>query len=427
MEKPRPVTVATPFGAITGSAVSTHIEFSSIPFHEIPGPFLDARPLAPDAARRIDAQAARPRAVALTVTTPPDARYGSDLPVICYIHGGGYDSGSHADPRTRGIHLARAGIVTVSIGYRTGLAGFARFVTDPPSHYRGVDDCARALEWVSRAIESFGGDPTNITLVGHSAGAGIALWLSRNDHYTGLFRRVVALSPAFPRAGFRDRKGSLRRALGVAVTRSWLTKHAERRPRALERGYRRFTRRHPTDMALGPFPFDAEELVGIPTLIVVTREEFYGHPAAGRLDAAKLGPAAVQLLARHMGVVLPAGDYLRRLPDSAAGHEFCHLIGDSTVRRWALDTVERAPEPHWLLEFHGLGHEGTLPRLFSTSSGELFRLVTRFARGMDPDWPGYRSVTRRIARAIDVGERERLLQVDDPLRTVRLSFKPPRR
>lgn len=134
----------------------------------------------------------------LTVTAPAHATKFNDLPVLAVIHGGGYDAGSRNEASFDGAELAQAGVIVVSIDYRLGIQGFARFHDDAPHHYRGIDDCSLALEWIQTHIEDFGGDPTNVTLFGQSAGAGIALWLARRDHYRGMFRRVWAASPSFP-------------------------------------------------------------------------------------------------------------------------------------------------------------------------------------------------------------------------------------
>ena len=139
----------------------------------------------------------------LHIYAPSGAVPVDGLPVLAFIHGGRFEEGSPAD--IDGTALAREGFVVVSIGYRLGLAGFAQFHDDNPAHYRGIADVQLALEWLQHNIEGHGGDPTNITLIGQSAGAAIALWLARRDHYRGAFRRLVELSPSFPTGGFPSR------------------------------------------------------------------------------------------------------------------------------------------------------------------------------------------------------------------------------
>ncbi len=210
---------ATVLGTATGEEEGSAgvARFHSIAYSHLPGSFERPEKAAP--LKLVDAREPRPDQVALSITAPVGAKLA---PVVVYIHGGRFEGGSHADPRTDGTDLTRGGIVTVAVGYRTGLSGFAKFSDDEYFHYRGIEDVQVALEWVQRNIESFGGDPTNVTLMGQSAGAAIAFWLARRDHFRGAFRRVIAASPAFPREGFEHRKATLRQALRLRLDRPTL-------------------------------------------------------------------------------------------------------------------------------------------------------------------------------------------------------------
>lgn len=448
---PRTATVTAAYGSYRGLITDGCAVYHSLPYCTITAPFAEATalPLRADAASTPtdaaadaaethadvhDATEPHPQDVALTVTTPADAAFGDDLPVLVYIHGGGYDSGSHHDPRTQATGLcARHRVVVVTVGYRTGLAGFAHLHDDEPQHFRGINDCQLALDWIQRSIESFGGDPTNVTLSGQSAGGGIALWLTRRDHYRGAFRRVLALSPAYPRQPFEERKATLRRVTGIAITRRYLEKAAERKPGALERGYRRFARCYPTDMALGPHPFAPEELAEIPIVVTSMREEFHDHPTARWLDDHRLGRLAVRLLARRLGVEIPAASYLAFPPSGHPRREFCQLCGDSTVRRWVSRTGDKAPGPVWAIEFQGTAadpatHCDDLPLIFSTTpdatSTAFSRILVPFLRGAEPAWPRYLSEgTRKVLGFSLIDATTALL--DDPLRAVRVSFRSP--
>ena len=88
---------------------------------------------------------------------PVDAEPGAGLPVLVWIHGGGYFAGSPASPWYDGRRFNRDGVVTVSISYRLGFDGFG-WIADAPSN-RGVRDWLLALEWVRDNIAAFGGDP----------------------------------------------------------------------------------------------------------------------------------------------------------------------------------------------------------------------------------------------------------------------------
>ncbi|HTT11415.1 MAG TPA: carboxylesterase family protein [Burkholderiaceae bacterium] len=102
-----------------------------------------------------------------------------DLPVIVFIHGGSNVSGYTADPVYDGASLARtANAVVVSVNYRLGIFGFLNLPelksgTDPieDSGDFALLDIIKALKFIHRNIEFFGGDPSNVTLTGQSAGA----------------------------------------------------------------------------------------------------------------------------------------------------------------------------------------------------------------------------------------------------------------
>ncbi|WP_159603275.1 carboxylesterase/lipase family protein [Agromyces humi] len=103
------------------------------------------------------------------------ATTGTALPVLVYIHGGGYFAGSPASPWYDGQAFNRDGVVTVSISYRLGFDGFG-WIADAPLN-RGVLDWLLALEWVRDNIAAFGGDPARVTIAGQSAGGGAVLTL----------------------------------------------------------------------------------------------------------------------------------------------------------------------------------------------------------------------------------------------------------
>ena len=264
-----PVEVTCPAGTVIGTSDGNISTFHSIPFAHFPAPFDDAE-MAPKG-ELIDAQKANPNTVALTIVAPKRAK---DAPVIVHIHGGRFEMGSQEDEASPGKRLAENGVILVRIGYRKKLEGLVPFPDDQPHHFRAVDDVNLGLEWVQQNIESFGGDPTNVTLTGQSAGAAIVLWLMRKDHYRGAFRRAIAMSPAFPHKNFRQRKSSLR----IPTTRTWLNRANQK---TLERAYQRVRRRYPTDMALGPAPLQPEEMADIP-LVISSHDKEFQHPIIGK-------------------------------------------------------------------------------------------------------------------------------------------------
>lgn len=131
----------------------------------------------------------------LTVTVlTPDPSPGANLPVLVWIHGGGYTTGSPASPWYGNGTFARDGIVTVIVSYRLGFDGFG-WIEGVPQN-RGVRDWLAALEWVQRHVAAFGGDPSRVTVAGQSAGGGAVLTLLGMRAADGLFARAWSASPA---------------------------------------------------------------------------------------------------------------------------------------------------------------------------------------------------------------------------------------
>ena len=99
------------------------------------------------------------------------------LPVMVWIHGGGFQAGAASEPRQNGESLAHKGVVVVSMNYRLGIFGFfahPQLTKESPHHASGnygLMDQAAALQWVKRNITAFGGDTENVTIFGESAGS----------------------------------------------------------------------------------------------------------------------------------------------------------------------------------------------------------------------------------------------------------------
>lgn len=141
------------------------------------------------------------------------------LPVLFWIHGGGYVYGSSAQPDYDGAALARAGLVVVSCNYRVGFEGFGHVPGFPAN--RGLLDQIAALRWVRENIAAFGGDPGNVTVAGQSAGAGSVVSLMAMAGAAGLFRRAVAHSvpvACFSRDLAAGLAGRVAREAGVPAT-----------------------------------------------------------------------------------------------------------------------------------------------------------------------------------------------------------------
>ncbi len=126
----------------------------------------------------------------LDVWTPDAGSAG--LPVMVWIHGGGFMSGGGSVPAHDGYTFARDGFVHVGINYRLGVEGF--IYLGEGTDNLGLRDQIAALEWVQRNIHRFGGDPANVTIFGQSGGAVAVMDLLAMPASRGLFVRAIAQS-----------------------------------------------------------------------------------------------------------------------------------------------------------------------------------------------------------------------------------------
>jgi para-nitrobenzyl esterase len=131
-------------------------------------------------------------------TTDPSA--SAAMPVMVFIHGGGNLGGAGSEDCYDGTHLARKGVTAVTFNYRLGALGFLAHPTVGANF--AVLDHVAALEWVRDNIGAFGGDPSNVTLFGQSAGALAARTLLSCDAARGLFHRAILQSAGFEPPAF---------------------------------------------------------------------------------------------------------------------------------------------------------------------------------------------------------------------------------
>ncbi|MBI3475745.1 MAG: carboxylesterase family protein [Acidobacteria bacterium] len=135
----------------------------------------------------------------LNVWTPAKSA-GEKLPVLVWIHGGGFVAGAPAEKLYHGEWLAHKGVVVVSLGYRLGVFGFLahpELSAESPHHVSGnygLLDMIAGLQWVERNISAFGGDPKRVTIQGESAGAVAVSILCASPLTKGLFRGAIAES-----------------------------------------------------------------------------------------------------------------------------------------------------------------------------------------------------------------------------------------
>ena len=114
----------------------------------------------------------------LNVWTPAAGDAEAQLPVMLWIHGGGFNHGYGHEIEFDGTAYAERGVILVTINYRVGMCGFLSHPLltaengGKGSGNYGLQDQLAAVKWVKRNIAAFGGDPGNITIFGQSAGAG---------------------------------------------------------------------------------------------------------------------------------------------------------------------------------------------------------------------------------------------------------------
>lgn len=134
----------------------------------------------------------------LNVWTPVDA--DGDEPVLVFIHGGNNVSGSASCEIYDGEEMAKKGIVFVSINYRVGIFGFlasSELSAESPDNISGnyaLQDQIFALKWIQDNISEFGGDATNVTISGQSAGSYDVNMLSVCPEAEGLFNNIFTMS-----------------------------------------------------------------------------------------------------------------------------------------------------------------------------------------------------------------------------------------
>ena len=132
----------------------------------------------------------------LNIFTPEEK--GEKLPVLVYIHGGGFTGGCGHEKHFDGPVWPREGIIGVTINYRLGPMGFLCLpqLQEEAGHTGnyGLYDQITALQWVKRNIAAFGGDPENITIMGQSAGAMSVQMLCATPLTEGLFQKAVMSS-----------------------------------------------------------------------------------------------------------------------------------------------------------------------------------------------------------------------------------------
>lgn len=210
-----PTELLTAEGRLVGTQGAGHVSYRGIPYAEQPVGALRWAPTVPPAARSSVLQAtqwgpscpqAGPGADAATaeaclylnVWKPTDAKPGSQLPVVVFMHGGAFVLGSGAQVSL--TELTQRQVVSVSFNYRLGALGYMANSALQASSKEGslgnfaLMDAMAALTWVQKNIAAFGGDASNVTLWGLSAGATQTFSLLQSPQAKGLFHKAILQS-----------------------------------------------------------------------------------------------------------------------------------------------------------------------------------------------------------------------------------------
>jgi para-nitrobenzyl esterase len=317
--------------------------------------------------------------LSLNVFTPrPKATSGSEapLPVLVYIHGGGYIAGSPASPWYDGAAFNRDGVVTVTVSYRLGFDGFGWLPDAPPN--RGILDWLLALEWVCDNIAQFGGDPARVTIAGQSAGGGAVMTLLTLPRARGLYTAAASISGVpsdIPLERAKRTTAALAERLGVTPDRSGFLRVSESDLLAAQGGGLRTLEKPTADdllalmrsmdgsLALGPVvdgelhtsPVEEGMRAGagqdIPLLLGSTRQEF---SAIARANRHLLEDHDVEPILEEVGLSPEAA---RRFTGALPAHHPADVVGqyvsDVMFRRRIVDWLDlrRETVPTWAYDF----------------------------------------------------------------------------
>lgn len=167
----------------------------------------------------------------LNVWSPREVTAGAKLPVMVWIYGGGFYAGSTSERRQDGEAFARKGVILVSMNYRLNIFGFfanTALAAESAQHAAGnygLMDQAAALQWVKRNIGQFGGDTSNITLFGESAGSfSVSAQMASPMAKDTLAHAIGESGGAFSRGGLPFPALDVAKAKGDAFARDVLGK-----------------------------------------------------------------------------------------------------------------------------------------------------------------------------------------------------------
>ncbi len=307
-----------------------------------------------------------------------------NLPIMVWLHGGRYEEGHPSEPWADPGKLAHDGVLTISLGYRKRFSGFWPWREGHGiEQFPALQDLQLALQWIRTHAPTFGGDISNVTVVGQSAGAGIALLLASDPRHADMIQRAVAMSPAFSWAAYnRQYPLSPRRlALGLPLALA-------RKP--MPRLYQFAAQFCPSDTLVGPRISNYQPRV--PVLVTTTSEEF--HFAAEVKAVERLPKIIASAYTAFRRLRRSPGERWSILPTGLSQQSFGDAVSDATIRRHAIaiDYLHRqANIPVWTMEFRPGEGEGIGPDGLPTS-GAPHCIDIRRLFGLEAHHPFYEVV-----------------------------------
>jgi para-nitrobenzyl esterase len=405
----------------------------------------------------------------------PLAPAAAPRPVIVYIHGGAYSSGSGSNPLYDGSTLCRnGGVVVVTLNHRLNLFGHLYLPGYPDSGNAGMLDLVLALQWVRGNIGVFGGDPACVTVMGQSGGGAKIATLMAMPAAAGLFHRAVTMSGQQLTASgplhAAERARVLLEKLGIPAERAGELAHL---PVAdLQRAHARTIDPYigRGSLYMGPvldertltrhpfYPDAPAQSAGVPMMIGNTHDETRsligrGDPSTWTLSWEDLAARLAAEMRVDISATLVIETYRALYPQYSPSDVF--FSATTAARSWRAAIVEAelraaqgSPAYAYQLDWRapqdggkwGAFHTLDIPLMFGTLdapesltgvgdearrvSATMQQALLNFARGGKPDHPGLPhwepyQPPRRQTLVFDVESR----QVDDPRGAERRLFE----
>ncbi|WP_206686435.1 carboxylesterase/lipase family protein [Kribbella qitaiheensis] len=384
----------------------------------------------------------------LNVWTPGDSTAGGGgLPVLVWFHGGAFRNGSNANAAYDGTAFARDGVVLVSVNYRLGVAGFG-VLEGAPSN-RGLLDQLAALAWVQENIAAFGGDPSQVTIFGQSAGGMSVATLLSLPSSKGLFRRAIMQSGSAESVALAtdamSMTAELAKHLGIQATPEALGAVLIPDLIAAQQAVSTDLRQNPDPARFGAsvikagggimpfFPVVDGELIhevpldainagagrDVELMVGTTTEEFRFFTIPSGIAAAVTAEALPVLLARAGLDPAIAGLYAANRPGQSPGEIYTAVTSDASFTVPTLRLAEAASSAYvyefaWQSPLPGLGacHALEIPFVFDTLADggsplqgdnppqeladRMHAAWVAFATTGDPGWSQYDTTSRPV-------------------------------